>query len=84
MRDIPRETDIAMKTCERYNLATNLWEKISDLATPRQLFTATVYQDKLYVVGGKVSNPNSQTEGEDLTVEIFDGDTNKWTSYVIF
>jgi len=84
MRDTSKETDIAMRTCERYNFSSNAWEKISDLATPRQLFTATVYQDKLYVVGGKVSNPNSKTEDEDLTVEIFDANTDKWMSYVIF
>jgi len=44
----------------------------------------TVYSDKLYVVGGKVNNPGDREDREDLTIEVFDADTNHWVSYSVF
>ncbi|KAL4471768.1 hypothetical protein ABPG74_008661 [Tetrahymena malaccensis] len=78
-RDLQKDIDISLKSCERYDPVKNAWQQISDLHHPRQLFTTVVYKDKLFVVGGKVQSGNSNSEEEDLTVEFFDPTNDTWS-----
>ncbi|EAR94449.3 kelch motif protein (macronuclear) [Tetrahymena thermophila SB210] len=78
-RDPIRDIDVSLKSCERYDPERKEWKQISDLHHPRQLFTTVVYQNKLFIIGGKVQAPNSNTEEEDLTVEFFDPTNDTWS-----
>ncbi|KAL4511998.1 hypothetical protein ABPG72_012843 [Tetrahymena utriculariae] len=78
-RDLQKDIDISLKSCERYDPVKNQWQQISDLHHPRQLFTTFAYKDKLFVIGGKVQLSNPSMEEEDLTVEFFDPTNDTWS-----
>jgi N-acetylneuraminic acid mutarotase len=63
---------------EVYDPATDTWETLSPLPTPRDHLTATEANGKLFVIGGRIDvNYHSNLN----TNESYDPKTKKWTQY---
>ena len=58
---------------ERYDLATNTWEAVAPLVTPRKAHQIAVLDGKLYAVGGY-----NDADGFLSSVERYDLGTNAW------
>ncbi len=65
-------TDKFLSTNEEYDPATNKWAFKKPMPTPRAAFAVTVYQNKIYCIGGKNSN------GYVRVNEVYDPDTDTW------
>jgi len=61
-------------TSGKYDPVTDTWITISPIPTPRIEFATAVYENKIYVIGGKESRASLST------VEVYDPATNSWTS----
>ncbi len=71
------DTPIAMtSSVEMYTPDTEVWEKVSSMATPRAYHTATTTDDGLVVVVGGIDTSNTPLN----SVEIWDPDTGLWTA----
>lgn len=55
--------------------------KLSNLSSPRYRHSAAVWEDKLYLIGGN-QFVNEGAEDYVRTVEVFDFDTNTWSSFM--
>ena len=73
--------DGVLSSVERYDLATNAWEAVAQMARAREDLGVAVLDGKLYAVGGK-GEVLSREEDDDLvrisTVERYDPATNAW------
>jgi DNA-binding CsgD family transcriptional regulator len=47
-----RLTNFSNPTCERFSLATSLWEQLADIPNPVACICPVVYEHAIYVVGG--------------------------------
>ena len=64
----------ATKTCEKYNVQSDLWEQISPMLVPRIHAAVCLCRNKLYVTGG-----NTGTSLECVhTIETYDIPLNTW------
>lgn len=64
----------AVPTVYQYNPATNKWRELTPMPTARGALGVTVYQNKLYAIGGYDGERNPDV------VEVFDPRTNTWSS----
>jgi N-acetylneuraminic acid mutarotase len=62
-----------INTTEEYNPATDTWSTKSAMPTARMFFGTAVYQDRIYVKGGKVGQKATNV------TEVYDPSTDKWT-----
>ena len=58
---------------EVYDPVSDTWTRKTDMPTPRHGHSATVINEKIYVVGGYTEN------GPSGIVEVYDPNTNRWT-----
>jgi len=65
-------TDEFLNTNEEYDPATNKWAFKKPMPTPRAAFAVTIYQNKIYCIGGKNSN------GYVRVNEVYDPATDTW------
>ncbi|WP_321332176.1 carboxypeptidase-like regulatory domain-containing protein [uncultured Bacteroides sp.] len=63
-----------------YDIANDSWTKDKQKFTPRACHTAYLYNDKIFVLGGKIYSANRKIEYTDATMEVYDMD--KDTLYV--
>ena len=67
------------KTCEVYNVATNVWHFIANLNVPRRLGSMVCLNGTLYVLGGSKTSWFSFGQSSfELTVESYDSTVNEW------
>lgn len=64
----------AVQTVYQYNPATQEWRELTPMPTARGALGVTVYQNRIYAIGGYDGKHNS------AAVEIFDPETNTWSS----
>lgn len=71
-----------LKSCELYDPETNIWSYTDSLKEERRDHLAVLLPDgKVLVTGGKNSRESGGYTGKWVTsVEIYDPETNKWTS----
>ncbi len=71
------ETDLYLSSIEVFNPKTNQWRARTGMSGPKAYHTASVIDEKIYVVGGYLR------EGEESktlsTVEIYNPTTDRWT-----
>lgn len=67
---------ISHYTAEKYDPKTDTWSTIAQMPTPRIEFATAVYENKIYVIGGKISRGGASLN----TVEVYDPTTNSWAS----
>lgn len=64
----------AVPTVYQYDSATTKWRELAPMPTARGALGVTVYQNRIYAIGGYDGKHNS------AAVEIFDPETNTWSS----
>ncbi|TYP78286.1 N-acetylneuraminic acid mutarotase [Nitrosomonas communis] len=64
----------AVPTVYQYNPSTAKWRELAPMPTARGALSVTVYQNRIYAIGGYDGKHNS------AAVEIFDPETNSWSS----
>ncbi len=64
-----------MDVVERYDIDHNMWQTVAPLPSPRSGMGAAVVGNKIFVFGGFDTNGNVLN-----TVEVYNPNTNKWTS----
>lgn len=64
----------AVPTIYQYNPNTAVWRELPQMPTARGALGVTVYQDRLYAIGGYDGERNT------AAVEVFDPHTNTWSS----
>lgn len=64
----------AVPTVYQYNPATKEWREMASMPTARGALGITVYQNRIYAIGGYDGKRNSDA------VEVFDPETNTWSS----
>ncbi|SDY63658.1 N-acetylneuraminic acid mutarotase [Nitrosomonas sp. Nm58] len=64
----------ATPTVYQYNPSTKEWRELAPMPTARGALGVTVYQNRIYAIGGYDGKQNSGA------VEIFDPETNTWSS----
>lgn len=67
---------------DSYDFKTGKWEKLPDIPRPRDHYNAVVSNNKLYLLGGRVTS-GSEKKVFDLTVkevDVFDFKTGKWST----
>ena len=64
----------AVSTVYQYNPVTQEWRELASMPTARGALGVTVYQNRLYAIGGYDGKHNSGA------VEVFDPQTNTWSS----
>ncbi len=62
---------------EEYNPSTDNWTTKAPMPTPRQTFAISVYQNKIYCIGGDNDPAGGYPTG---TNEVYDPTTNTWTT----
>ncbi len=65
---------------DEYDPATNTWTVLTDAPRARDHFHATITQDKLYAAGGRKSGFSGFFGGTVPEVDIFDFNTNTWST----
>jgi N-acetylneuraminic acid mutarotase len=71
--------DVALKTNEMYDPATNTWTTKASMPTARSSFAIAVYQGKIYVIGGTIGS--GDIYGQQLVTdanEVYDPLTDTW------
>ena len=63
-----------LKTCERYDPATNTWTPIADLTFPRTDCQTLVFGDRVLAIGG---DADTLVHADD-TIECYDSKADKW------
>lgn len=66
--------DKSLRDTERYDLATNRWDKVADIQEDRMFACGAACHDKIFVVGGI----NRQGGMVTKTCEVYDEHTNEW------
>lgn len=61
-------------TSGKYDPAIDTWTTIAPMPTPRIKFATAVYENKIYIIGGK----RSLVDASLSTVEVYDPATNSW------
>ena len=61
-----------LNTCEVYDPSTNEWHLMAELCVPRHSASMVCFNGALYVIGGV------KFTGRELSVEVFDSETNEW------
>ena len=61
-------------TNEEYDLSTDTWSFKARMPTPRYHFNAVVFQDKIFCIGGTLTNGGPKTGVN----EVYDPSTDKW------
>jgi N-acetylneuraminic acid mutarotase len=86
MSDAPAIGAQDVPVVEEYDPATNMWTKMSDIPTPRRNVSASVVDEKIYVIGGWAFEEIHYVHGGFRnignvvpTVEEYDPATNTWT-----
>jgi N-acetylneuraminic acid mutarotase len=64
----------AVPTVYRYDPSTKEWRELAPMPTARGALGVTVYQDRIYAIGGYDGKNNS------AAVEIFNPETNMWSA----
>jgi len=70
------ENDLILKTTQRYNVNTNIWDTLNPHPTGLLGGATTVLKDSLYIVGGVVNPPGS---GQDIVYK-FSINENVWST----
>jgi N-acetylneuraminic acid mutarotase len=66
---------------ERYDPVTNTWATLTPMPTARAAAAAAVFDNSIYVIGGRLSGGGPCSGGPYLaTVERYDIDTNTWST----
>ena len=66
-----------LTTCEVYDTSTNEWQLMASLQIPRHSASMVFFKGALYVIGG-LKNTNNKSTARELSVEMFDCETNEW------
>ncbi|WP_338555322.1 kelch repeat-containing protein [Paenibacillus sp. KS-LC4] len=66
----------------KYDPLTNSWSKLANMKYSRIAFVATVYQNKIYVIGGYTRDESSNKNPRRTSVEIYDPANNSWSNGV--
>nr|XP_022903653.1 kelch-like protein 17 isoform X1 [Onthophagus taurus] len=69
-----RDAVRTLKCAERYNIDTNVWERLSDMNYPRKRAVATFVKGLLYVFGGL-----DNVSGTSNTISVYDPKNKLWT-----
>jgi len=75
---ISGEDIYGLNTMERYDPATDTWDTCAPMPTGRFALTACALDGKIYVIGG--SKPISEGALGYATVEVYDPETDQWTT----
>ena len=62
---------------ERYDPATDTWQSMTPMPTPRNAHATVAYGDKIYVMGGNNGPPNGSLVL--AAVEVYDPSTDSWS-----
>ncbi len=65
---------------DEYDPTTNTWRVLPDAQNDRDHAQAIVFDDKLYMVAGKQTNLGGNQNATVATVDVFDFDTETWSS----
>ena len=71
------QRSILLNTCEVYNPSTNEWHQMGNLCVPRHSASMVCFSGAMYVIGGLKNTAKHYTTRE-LSVEMFDSETNEW------
>lgn len=69
------EDEGPLTTNEAYNPATDTWTEIAPMPTPRHHHDATLYNEKIYILGGRMTGLQSNVNSN----EIYDPASDSWT-----
>lgn len=72
-------------TNEEYNITSNTWTYRSPMPTPRDYFAIVAYENKIYCIGGHISNHQDENSGFYSYVtsginEVYDVTTDTWVT----
>ena len=67
-----------LRSCERYDPATDAWEPLPSMPTGRSGSGVAMLDGKLWVAGGFNSEGGFGLAGDLATVEVFDPESNTW------
>ncbi len=70
------QDDTETNVNEEYDPSTNTWTQKAPMLTARSAFAITVYQNKIYVIGGYIHNDGNVVG----TTEVYDPTANTWTT----
>ena len=71
------QRSILLNTCEVYNPSTNEWHRMGNLCVPRHSASMVCFSGHMYVIGG-LKNTSKHYTTRELSVEMFDSETNEW------
>ena len=71
------QRSIVLNTCEVYNPSTNEWQRMGNLCVPRHSASMVCFSGRMYVIGG-LKNTSKHYTTRELSVEMFDSETNEW------
>jgi N-acetylneuraminic acid mutarotase len=65
---------------ESYDPASDTWQTLSDMPTPRNWVNAVSVAGKIYAIGGATGGPGNGRYGPSTIVEVYDPATDSWSS----
>lgn len=71
------KTDPGFAFCERFDLETQVWERIADLPTPRFALDAVILDERIVTLGGVAFTPEGFNNFDHT--EVFDPKTGTWS-----
>ena len=74
---IPNHPGPFLSSIEVYNPRKNVWREIGDMSTAKSLHTASVINERIYVIGGYFRNQGQATKNF-KTIEIYNPQTRRW------
>jgi N-acetylneuraminic acid mutarotase len=77
-RNVSKDYSISINVNEVYDTETDSWETKMPMPTARSGFQASVVDDKIYLIGGRVESESSSISKKSAQVEIYDPLTDTW------
>ena len=77
-RNVSKDYSISTNVNEVYDTETDSWETKMPMPTARSGFQASVVDDKIYLIGGRVESESSSISKKSAQVEIYDPLTDTW------